>query len=31
VKKSAEILLVNFKEICIELRVEKSKYIVRGS
>jgi hypothetical protein len=31
VKKSSETLLVAFKEICIEVRAEKSKYVVRGS
>ena len=31
VTKSTEIILVAFKEVCIELRDEKSKYVVRGS
>ena len=31
VKKSSEMLLVAFKEICIEVRAEKSRYVVRGS
>jgi hypothetical protein len=31
VKKSTDTLLVTFKEICMELRAEKSKYVVRGS
>jgi len=30
-KKSSETLLVAFKEICIEMKAGKSKYMVRAS